>query len=128
MQVEKRRFQMRYVQIKYLEASWPGAQVAHRIHPLHGTMNAHTNKRHRSDPAAHQHARGDVQQSCYNYRLMLQNLMDMIQDYLFISDNNIERGALSSLELVKNTARVRGDNRICIWLEDVCDEPRAPWR
>ena len=44
MQVEKRRFCTRYVQIKYFEASWPGALVAHRIQPLHGSMHAHTKK------------------------------------------------------------------------------------
>ena len=42
MQVEKRRFCTRYVQIKYFEASWPGALVAHRIQPLHGSMHAIT--------------------------------------------------------------------------------------
>ena len=42
MQVEKRRFCKQYVQIKYFEASWPGALVAHRIQPLHGSMHAHT--------------------------------------------------------------------------------------
>ena len=42
MQVEKRRFRTRCVQIKYFEASWPGALVAHRIQPLHGSMHAHT--------------------------------------------------------------------------------------
>ena len=42
MEVEKRRFRTQYVQIKYFEASWPGALVAHRIQPLHGSMHAHT--------------------------------------------------------------------------------------
>ena len=44
MQVEKKKLCTPYVQIKYLEASWPGALVAHRIQPLHGSMNAHTEK------------------------------------------------------------------------------------
>ena len=44
MQVEKIRFCKQYVQIKYSEASWPGALVAHRIQPLHGSMHAHTEK------------------------------------------------------------------------------------
>ena len=44
VQVEKRRFCTRYVQIKYFEASWPGALVAHCIEPLHGTMHAQTKK------------------------------------------------------------------------------------
>ena len=50
---------------------------------------------------------------------MLHNLMDAIQDYLLLSDNDKERGALTSLELVDSSAQVREDNRICIWLEDV---------
>ena len=33
-----------YVQIKYFEASWRGALVAHRIQPLHGSMHAHRKK------------------------------------------------------------------------------------
>ena len=32
---------------------------------------------------------------------------------------NLWSGALKSLELVDSTARLREDNRICIWLEDV---------
>ena len=44
MEVETKNFLKKYVQIKYFEASWPGAPVAHRIEPLHGTMNAHTKK------------------------------------------------------------------------------------
>lgn len=50
---------------------------------------------------------------------MLHNLMDTIQNYLLLNDNDNERGALTSLELVYSTAQVREDNRICIWLEDV---------
>ena len=42
MQVEKRRFCAQYAQIKYYEASWPRALVAHRMQPLHGSMHAHT--------------------------------------------------------------------------------------
>ena len=40
MEVYKRKFRSQYVQIKYFEASWPGAPVAHRIEPLRGSMNA----------------------------------------------------------------------------------------
>ena len=43
--VEKRRFCKQYVQIKYLEASWPAALVAHRIQPLPGSMHAHTEQK-----------------------------------------------------------------------------------
>ena len=52
---------------------------------------------------------------------MLHNLMVMIQDYLLLSDDNKRSAALKSLQLVGNTARQRGDNRICIWLEDVVE-------
>ena len=44
MQVQKRKFCTPYVQIKYLEANWPRALVAHCIEPLHGSMHAHTKK------------------------------------------------------------------------------------
>ena len=43
----------------------------------------------------------------------------MLQDYLLLSDDNEQRGALNSLALVGSTAQLREDNRICIWLEDV---------
>ena len=45
MEVETKNFLEKYVQIKYFEASWPGAPVAHRIEPLHGTMHAQTKRR-----------------------------------------------------------------------------------
>ena len=110
MQVEKRKLCTPYVHIKYSEASWPGALVAHRIQPLHGTMSAHTKTRHRDDD------QGDHAQ---NYAFMLHNLMVSIQEYLLLSDDDKERGALKSLKLVNSTAQLRDDNRICIWLADV---------
>ena len=115
MQVEKRRFCKQYVQIKYFEASWPGALVAHRIQPLHGSMHAHTKIRHRSD---------EVEQQVHvqNYAFMMRDLMVMIQEYLLLSDDDKQRGALTSLELVGSTAQLRENNRICIWLEDVWSE------
>jgi len=45
MQVQKRQFRTQKVQIKYFEASWPGALVAHRIEPLLGSTHAHTKKK-----------------------------------------------------------------------------------
>ena len=54
-----------------------------------------------------------------NYASMLHNLMDTIQNYILLNDNDKERGALTSLEIVDSTAQVREDNRSCIWLEDV---------
>ena len=42
MEVEKRKCRTQCVNITYVEASWPRACVAHRIQPLHGSMNAHT--------------------------------------------------------------------------------------
>ena len=44
--------------------------------------------------------------------------MVMIQDYLVLSDDNEQRGALNSLDLVGGTAQLNENNRICIWLED----------
>ena len=118
MEAEKRQFRRRYAQIKYFEASWPEARVAHRIQPLHGSMHAHTKKRHRSDDEDQQQVHDDVQQRSENYAFMLQNLMVMIQDYLVLSDDNEQRGALKSLDLVGGTAQLNENNRICIWLED----------
>ena len=53
---------------------------------------------------------------------MLHNLMAMIQEYLLLSDDDKQRGALNSFDLVSSTAQLREDNRICIWLEDVWSE------
>ena len=44
--------------------------------------------------------------------------MAMIQEYLLLSDDNEQRGALNSLHLVDSTAQLPEDNKICIWLED----------
>ena len=54
-----------------------------------------------------------------NYKFMLHNLMALIQEYLLLSDDDKQRGALKSLELVSSTAQLRDNNRICIWLEGV---------
>ena len=35
----------------------------------------------------------EVQERAFNYAFMLQNLMVVIQEYLFLSDDNKERGA-----------------------------------
>ena len=77
---------------------------------------AHTyEKRHRSD---------EVEQKVHaqDYACMLHNLMVLIQEYLLLSDDDKQRGALTSLKLVGSTARLRENNRICIWLEDVWSE------
>ena len=122
MQVEKRAFRKKYVQIKYFEASWPGALVAQRIQPLPGSMLAHTKKRHRSDDEVQQQVDDDVQQRSRNYAFILHNLMVMIQENLLLSDDNTQRGALESVDFLRSTAQLRQDNRICIWLEDVWSE------
>ena len=44
---------------------------------------------------------------------MLHNLMLMIQDYLLLSDNNEQSGALKSRRTGSE------ENTICIWLEEV---------
>ena len=64
----------------------------------------------------------EQQDHAQNYAFMLHNLMVVIQDYLLLSDDDNRCGARSSLELVDSTARLREDNRICIWLEDVWSE------
>ena len=96
--------------------------MAHRIQPLHGFMHAHTKKRHRSDVEVQQQGSNDVQQRSRNYAFMLHNLMVVIQEYLLLSDDDKQRGALNSLHLVGSTAKRCEDNRICIWLEDVWSE------
>ena len=82
--------------------------------------------RHRDDEGNQQlSSRSDeVEQKVHaqNYASMLHNLMVTIQDYLLLSDDDKQRGALKSLKLVGSTAQLREDNRICIWLEDVRSE------
>ena len=73
-------------------------------------MHAHTKKRHRSD---------DEVQQAQNYASMLHNLMGMIQEYLLFSDDDKQRGELTSLDLVRSTAQLCENNRICVRLEDV---------
>ena len=109
LQVEKKPFCSQYVQIKYFEATWPADLVAHRIQPLHGSINAHTKKR----PYDYQKVQAQ------NYASMLHHLILTIQEYLLLSDDDERSGALKSLELVGSTPQQRSDNRICIWLEDV---------
>ena len=124
IQVEKRRFCTQYVQIKYFEASWPEAPVAHRIVPLHGSMRGFTKKRQRSGNEVQEQVHDDAQQAPQNYKSMLHDLMAMIQQYLLLSDDNKQCGALNSLKLVGSTAQQHEDYRICIWLEDVRSERR----
>ena len=79
-------------------------------------------KGRRSDDEIQQQDNDEVQKSSQNYAFMLHNLMVVIQEYLLLSDDDKERGALNSLNLVGSTAQLREDNRICIWLEDVWSE------
>ena len=124
MNVQKRKFRTRYVRIKYFEASWPEAPVAHRIEPCHGSMRAVTKKRQRSGNEVQEQVHDHAQQESQNYKSMLRDLMAMIQQYLLLSDNNKQCGALNSLKLVGSTAQQHEDYRICIWLEDVQSERR----
>ena len=48
--------------------------------------------------------------------------MVLIQEYILLSNDEKQRGALTSLELVGSTAQLRENNRICIWFEDVLSE------
>ena len=76
-------------------------------------------KMHRSDDKVQQQVHDEVQERSQHYAFMSHNLMVMIQEYLLLSDDDKQRGALKSLELVGSTAQRREDNRICMWLEDV---------
>ena len=93
--------------------------MAHRIQPLPGSMHAHTKKRHRSDDGVQQQVHDEVKESCQNYAYMLQNIMNMIQNYSLLSDDDEQRRALNSLDHVGGTGQLRENYRICIWLEDV---------
>ena len=44
------------------------------------------------------------------------------EEYLLLSDDDTQRGALKAVELVGSTAQLREDNRKCIWLEGVWSE------
>ena len=90
-----------------------------QMHKASASISRHIRKRQRSDDEDQQQVHDDVQQRSQNYAFMLHNLMVMIQEYLLLSDDNKQRGALKSLDLVRSTAELREDNRICIWLEDV---------
>ena len=90
MHVVKRRFSKQYVQIRYVEASWPGDLVGHDAQ--------------RGDPQSYAH--------------MLSKVMAGIQEYLLLSDDDKKSAALKSLKLVNGTAQQRDDNVICIWLQD----------
>ena len=117
MQVQKRKFHYKNVQIKYMEASWPANPVIHRIEPLHGTMHGHTKKRHREDEK-----RDEQIKQAQSYKNMLGDLMVEIKNYLFLIDSMTDDdGARNSLQLVNGTAQTREDNRICIWLKDIQD-------
>ena len=123
MQVEKKRFCKRYVQIRYFEGSWPAALVAHRFQPLPGSMRALTKKRNREDEGNQQWQSHEHEQraNAQDYVHMLHNLQLGLQEYLLLSDDNQQSGALQSLALVCSTAEQREHNRICIWLDDYGD-------
>ena len=97
--------------------------MAHRIEPLHASMPGHNIKMQRVQQHwVQRQVREEVQQNCQDYVYMLENLKKMIQDYLIITDDLKQRGALTSLELVGSTAQLRDDTRSCIWIEDVWSE------
>ena len=100
------------LQIRYFEASWPAATTLHRFEPLHGSMRAYTKKRTHDDD-------GQQNVDAQNYGHMLSSLMATIQEFLVLSDDEIQRGAEESLKLVNRTAMCPDDNLICIWLQEV---------
>ena len=79
------------------------------------------NQTHRSDDDAQQQVHDEVQERSQNYAFMLYNLMTMIQENLLLTDDDKQRGALNSSDLVGGTAQLNENNRICIWLEDLED-------
>ena len=93
--------------------------MAHRIEPLHGTMHAQTKRRFQSNVEVQQQLNAEVQQRSQNYAFMLRSLMVMIQEYLLLSDDNIQSGAVSSSDLVRRPPQLREHNKICIWLQDL---------
>ena len=101
------KFCTRFVQIRYFEASWPGAPVAHRIEPLTGSIRGHTKTWRRSDDDDQMQDDADVWKKSQDYKCMLHNLMTYLQDYLLLSDTGNQE---------------HEENSICIWLEDWADD------
>ena len=83
----------------------------HRLTPNHGSIEATTKKRANCDGY-------DPYRNASNYQLMLRNLMVTLQEYLVLMNDDIERGAQKSLELVDREAGHKDDHMICIWLQD----------
>ena len=82
-----------------------------------GTRTMRMNKQ-REDVSV-EHRDDDQGDHAQNYAFMLHNLIVSIQEYLLLSDDDKQHGALTSLVLVDSTAQLRDDNRICVWLADV---------
>ena len=74
-------------------------------------------QRHRDDQEVH--AETDQKVNAQSYKFMLHNLMALIQEYLLLSDDDTQRGSLTSLAPVGSTPQLRENNRICIWLDDL---------
>ena len=108
LETEMRKFDHRYVQLKYLEANSPRATVAHRIEPLTGCIAAQMKKRPRSDDNTQMLHHPEVEEKCRNYQSMLNNLLRMISNYLKLS--------CPQEEVLQN-------QYICLWLDDIDTEP-----
>ena len=77
-------------------------------------MPTHTKKRPRGGGLS-----DEVEQRCLNYRLMLTDLMRMLQEYLLLSDTYDQRRALESWRLVDSSAELHDENTMCLWLEEL---------
>ena len=92
--------------------------MSHRITPTHGGRNSQTNKRTHKEAEAIDPSHPDVIANCEKYKAMLCNLMDKIQEYLLLSDDNNRTGALCPYNKLGITIERPDDNMICVWLDE----------
>ena len=109
--VRKIYVKSQFMEIVYLEATWPAAAVAHRIKPLPGSILSHTKKRPRWTDSFE--SKGHEKEK--NYQAMLQNLMAEIQSYLLLQgdDDNLMK---KSMDLVEREPR---QPVMCVWLKEI---------
>ena len=117
MKVEPIFITARYVQIKYLEASWPGDDVVHRITPNPGSMKSHTKRKiQKTNDLSTTY--DQQKKSADNYKAMLCNVMMEIQDYLLLTDDMDQTLQKASLHLCPSLQQC-GDHLICFWLQQL---------
>ena len=106
----------RYVQIKYLEASWPGDPVVHRLTPNPGSMKGHMKKKQKKDGLEMTYQ--EQKESADGYKSMLCELMTELQDYLLLTDDTEQTLQKASLDLCPSLQDC-GDHLICFWLQQL---------